>query len=376
MHVQLVFLFSMIAAIPTLLVVIFASWLFQSGVEFWFSDNSRGLLENANKLARGYYEQTQRDVSNETTAMASDLRGVLSAESIASPKFSEFYVYQVVNRRLDESAIVQKGEDGQLRTAAIVDPASDTSRSRITPEVLRRVDGGETIVINATANKIEAVTPIDRRSGVYLYTARVSDLLDPEPGPARREYRQGLRSADPARAGVAIALQRRIVRAEPRAGRLLRLAGAAFRRPAGEADLRAGRCGAAGGQRQFRPAGGRAHRRRRDRPAQPRVQPHDRAARKADPGAGRRQPPAARPPRLHRGGARIGVGGDRLDQSGRPDPADEQLGAKAAARQAGAGAAGRAPRRSRPADRRADRGAADQRDRAIRRGAATCRRWR
>lgn len=73
MHVRLVFIFSLIAAIPTLLVVIFASWLFQSGVEFWFSDNSRGLLENANKLARGYYEQAQRDVGYELLAMAEDL---------------------------------------------------------------------------------------------------------------------------------------------------------------------------------------------------------------------------------------------------------------------------------------------------------------
>ena len=177
MHVQLVFLFSMISAIPTLLVVIFSSWLFQSGVEFWFSDNSRGLLENANKLARGYYEQTQRDVSNESVTMAGDLRGFLSAESIASPAFAEFYTKQVVYRNLDESAIVQKGEDGQLRTAAIVAPESNTSRQRITEEVLRRVDAGESIVVNANANKIEAVTPIDRRSGVYLYTARVSDLL-------------------------------------------------------------------------------------------------------------------------------------------------------------------------------------------------------
>jgi two-component system, NtrC family, nitrogen regulation sensor histidine kinase NtrY len=177
MHVQLVFQFSMISAIPTLLVVIFASWLFQSGVEFWFSDSSRGLLENANKLARGYYEQTQRDVSNETVTMASDLRGVLAQESIAAPRFAEFYSYQVVNRRLDESAIVQKGEDGQLRTAAIVDPESNTDRQRITPEVLRRIDAGEPIVVIASANRIEAVAPIDRRSGVYLYTARKSDLL-------------------------------------------------------------------------------------------------------------------------------------------------------------------------------------------------------
>jgi two-component system, NtrC family, nitrogen regulation sensor histidine kinase NtrY len=182
MHVRLVFLFSLVSAIPTLLVVILASWLFQSGVEFWFSDNSRGLLENANKLARGYYEQTQRDVSNESVTMASDLRAALSAESILSPKFAEFYVAQVVNRRLDESAIVQKGEDGQLRTAAVVDPAKNANRQHISAEVLRRVDGGEQIVVIANANKIEAVTPIDRRSGVYLYTARVSDLLSVSQG--------------------------------------------------------------------------------------------------------------------------------------------------------------------------------------------------
>ena len=177
MHVRLVFLFSMVSAIPTLLVVILASWLFQSGVEFWFSDNSRGLLENANKLARGYYEQTQTDVSRETVTMASDLRDFLSAESIASPSFARFYSDQVVYRKLNESAIVQKGTDGQLRTAAIVDPESNTNRQRIRPEVLRRIDAGEPIVVEASANKIEAVTPIDRRSGVYLFTARTSDLL-------------------------------------------------------------------------------------------------------------------------------------------------------------------------------------------------------
>ena len=177
LHTQLVFFFSLLAAIPTLLVVVMASWLFQSGVEFWFSDNSRGMLENANKLARGYYEQTQRDVGYESVAMAGDLRAYLSEESVASPTFAEFYSYQVVNRKLNESAIIQKGADGQLRTAAVVDPKGDTARQRITPEILRRLDGGEPMVVNANANRIEAVTPIDRSAGIYLYTARSSDLL-------------------------------------------------------------------------------------------------------------------------------------------------------------------------------------------------------
>ncbi|WDF71206.1 sensor histidine kinase [Novosphingobium sp. KACC 22771] len=177
LHTQLVFLFSLIAAVPTLLVVIFASWLFQSGVEFWFSDNSRGLLENANKLARGYYEQTQRDVSNEAIAMTSDLRYILGQTSIVSLDFQRALSYQVLQRGLDEVAILQKGADGRMITVAIVDPARDDARVQVSPEDRRRVDGGEAIVVNAKADRIEAVTAIDQRTGLYLYAARTSDLL-------------------------------------------------------------------------------------------------------------------------------------------------------------------------------------------------------
>lgn len=122
LHVQLVFLFSMIAAVPTLLVVIFASILFQQGVEFWFSDNSRGMLENANKLAQGYYEQSQRDVSDNAVAMAYDVRDALSRVSMVSREFTEGFSYQVLQRKLDEVAILQKAPDGHLNTAVFVDP--------------------------------------------------------------------------------------------------------------------------------------------------------------------------------------------------------------------------------------------------------------
>ena len=74
LHVKLVFFFSLVAAVPTLLVAVFASILFQSGIELWFSSQSRGILENARTLARGYYEQTQRSVADNTSAMATDIR--------------------------------------------------------------------------------------------------------------------------------------------------------------------------------------------------------------------------------------------------------------------------------------------------------------
>jgi two-component system nitrogen regulation sensor histidine kinase NtrY len=176
LHVRLVFLFSMISAVPTLMLVIFASFLFQSGVEFWFSDNSRGMLENANKLARGYYEQTQRDMEYESLAMAGDLRDFLSQEPITSPAFPDYYYYQVTHRKINESTILQKGRDGALRKAAFARGENPLSEE-VSTDVLRKLDRGEAIVVSSQADKIEAVTPIDRRAGIYLYTARSSDLL-------------------------------------------------------------------------------------------------------------------------------------------------------------------------------------------------------
>ncbi|MFC0203084.1 sensor histidine kinase [Novosphingobium soli] len=177
MHVRLVFIFSLIAAIPTLLVVVFASWLFQSGVEFWFSDSSRGLLENANKLARGYYEQTLRDVGYESVAMATDARDELASNPVASRRFQAFLSYHVLRRNLSGAAIIQTDADGNQRTPIIVDPDERSENNRISREVLDKLDRGEPYSVSAKDNRIVAVAPIERASGVYLLVSRSSDLV-------------------------------------------------------------------------------------------------------------------------------------------------------------------------------------------------------
>jgi len=175
--VRFVALFSLISSIPMLLVVVITSLLFQYGVEFWFSERARTMLENANDLARGYYEEGRRDVSAETVAMASDLRQYLQQARIDSPEFAEAYVFQVAGRKMNESAIVEVGKDGVLRTAAIVDPDNRTSSDRVSPAIIGQLDRGETAVVSAEADRIEVVTPIDRQAKIYLYVARASNQL-------------------------------------------------------------------------------------------------------------------------------------------------------------------------------------------------------
>lgn len=174
LHVNLVFFFSLVAAIPTLLVAIFASFLFQSGAEFWFSDNQRGILENANRLAQGYYDQNQREVAGETVAMASDLRYVLQQAPMTSEVFQTQYFLQIYSRGLTESAILRR-QGAKWVVLAVANPDNSTSKDRISEEVIATLRAGEPAVATASKDRIEAISPLDLKQGIYLYNARKSD---------------------------------------------------------------------------------------------------------------------------------------------------------------------------------------------------------
>src|SRR3546814_20297664 len=103
------------------------------------------MLQNASDLARGYYEQNLRDVRDETVTMASDLRDYLSQSNVSSPRFAEGYIYQVVTRKLNRSAIIEIGKDGVARTAATVDPESRPASEMLPPDGVQRLASGAEI---------------------------------------------------------------------------------------------------------------------------------------------------------------------------------------------------------------------------------------
>ena len=175
LHVRLVFFFSMVAALPTLLVAGFAAFLFQTGVDFWFSDDSRGLMENATALAQNYYDANQREVQQETLAMASDMRFILERVEITDGDFPDFYALQAQGRKISESAILQRMPDGSLRTAAILNLTEDNSPLDFSAEALPRLEQGEFVVVAGSPERIEALSAIDPDSGIFLYNARTTE---------------------------------------------------------------------------------------------------------------------------------------------------------------------------------------------------------
>lgn len=180
LHVRLVFVFSLIAAVPTLLVATFAGILFQSGVDFWFSSDSRGLFESTNEFAESYFQQNQFDVAQETRTMAGDMLYLLQgrdADDLASREFQEDYLYQMQAREISESAILQAFPNGRMTTAVAVGIVEGNKPAEVGERALKRLEKGETEVVYADQERIEAVTPIDKAAGIYLYNARNTSTL-------------------------------------------------------------------------------------------------------------------------------------------------------------------------------------------------------
>ena len=172
LHVRLVAIFSLLAAVPALLLSIFASVLFQSGVQFWFSNSAQGMLENAGALAEGYYEEKLRDVGDETIVMAGDIRFALEQASATDPQFLSFYYDQVLRRKLSESAIVSVTGGGEQRTAALVSPEEKPKPQWISTVDLKRLRGGQDLVVTAQSDRIVAVSRLFDKPETYLYASR------------------------------------------------------------------------------------------------------------------------------------------------------------------------------------------------------------
>jgi two-component system nitrogen regulation sensor histidine kinase NtrY len=141
LHTRLVALFSVIAVVPTVLVAIFASLLFQSGLEFWFSNRARGMLENTAAIAQSVYSREAEQVEAETLTMSTDVAGYLHQIPIDDPRFAEaFAKIQVYNRGLSEAIIFTTGPHGEiLRPAAR--QGHRQGQDRGTPERARRACG-------------------------------------------------------------------------------------------------------------------------------------------------------------------------------------------------------------------------------------------
>jgi two-component system nitrogen regulation sensor histidine kinase NtrY len=172
LHVRLVALFSVIASVPTLLVVIFASLLFQSGLDFWLSDRAQTVIKNAQEVA-GQYRKDQRDeVQLEVQTMGQDVVGWVNERGIEDPQFGDFMVDQTARRGLLETALLTITRTGVIQMQGGVNLYDRPLESRFAASTLMKLKAGQAIAKEEGGDRVEAVVRLDPQAQVYVYGAR------------------------------------------------------------------------------------------------------------------------------------------------------------------------------------------------------------
>ncbi len=175
LHIRLVALFAGIAAVPTVLVVIFASLLFQFGVQFWFSDRVKTILDGSNQVAQAYVEENRQRVADDIVAMATDVNNYARDFGLGSDLFVKGLQFQVAARNLSEAVVFSRGPDGRITSIANTGPGDAMLDRRLRDVDLAQARGGAATVVAKGSDRIEAVVAIDPAASRYIYISRKVD---------------------------------------------------------------------------------------------------------------------------------------------------------------------------------------------------------
>lgn len=179
LHVRLVGLFAGIAAVPTVLVVIFASLLFQYGVQFWFSDRVKTILEGSNQVAQAYIEENRQRVADDIVPMSSDIANYARDFGEGTTLFGQALQFQVAARNLSEAAVFAR--DGKalvpLALNGLEARALATRLERMpTPDTSAAAGAAQAVTLVARGgDRIEAVVAIPGLPDRFIYVSRKVD---------------------------------------------------------------------------------------------------------------------------------------------------------------------------------------------------------
>src|ERR1700730_9607146 len=174
LHVQIVSLFAVIAAVPTVLVAVVASTTLDRGLDRFFSTRTRAMIEQSLMVANAYVSQHAEAIRGEVLAMAYDVGRAKPLFDENNDQFQKFLTAQANARGLSAAIIIRP--DGST-----VDRADVTMDKKIvlpSAELLKQVSETEPqVALIPEGDHVAAVVKLHGYDDMYLYVAR---LLNPQ----------------------------------------------------------------------------------------------------------------------------------------------------------------------------------------------------
>ncbi|MBQ9353758.1 PAS domain-containing sensor histidine kinase [Phyllobacterium sp.] len=172
LHVRLVVLFSLVAAVPAMLVAIVASVTLDLGLDRWFEMRTTTIVNSSISLANSYIQESARNLQGTTLEMVSDVDTQRSLYNLDRTSFTRFLTQQALGRGLIGAFIIRSNGDTSVRA----DIRTNFSIPPVAKSILNTAQDGKPVLIPPErTNLLSAVVKLQQIPDMFLYTVRPVD---------------------------------------------------------------------------------------------------------------------------------------------------------------------------------------------------------
>jgi two-component system nitrogen regulation sensor histidine kinase NtrY len=169
LHVRIVGLFSVIAALPAVLLAIAATTTFSRSLDGWFSDRTREIVANSLDVANAYLEEHGQVIRTDIVNMAKDLDDAAASLKDDPKQLRNLVMAQAGLRDLPAAYVIDAS--GKPIITAIEDDRLPYIEPP--PSVIRQAEAGHVpLLLPQTSYRVAAVAKLTQYPGAYLYVVR------------------------------------------------------------------------------------------------------------------------------------------------------------------------------------------------------------
>ncbi|MEW5421863.1 ATP-binding protein [Amorphus sp. 3PC139-8] len=202
LHVRVLALFSLMAVLPAALVAVVAVITLNRGLDRWFEERTRAIVDNSVAVADAYVEEHAGVLRGDLIAMAHDVDRARQLYDHEPARFDQYLQTQASLRLLPKAFLL--AENGTVITSAIINP--DLELAMPPAAALKRAEDGSPVMIApGDANQVGGIMKLKAYDDLYLYIARPMDSRVLEYLRVSQDNAQEYKALDESRLGMQVA---------------------------------------------------------------------------------------------------------------------------------------------------------------------------
>lgn len=172
LQVRMVAMFAFVAGVPAVLVAIVATISLNQGLDQWFSDRTRAMVESSRLVARSYMLEHAQVLRDDIIWVATELEQAHQTYVDDNERFSRILTALAVTRSLPFTSLIDRDGNTIMRAQINVAGAYPRLPTGITQGV---VEGIPTAIAPGSTNLVGSVIKLRGYDETYLFVARPVD---------------------------------------------------------------------------------------------------------------------------------------------------------------------------------------------------------